>query len=110
MENAANKILTYAVELKTVLLTIFNVDSASDVRAAIFSVLSQVTRWSDDREVLHKSIQLMELSAGFPDMESEVDKMATTFLDQIGLQSSKTTATSNKHSMEEREALHDFHC
>jgi hypothetical protein len=36
----------------------------------------------------------MELSAGFPDMEAEIDKMATTFLDQIGLQSSKTTATS----------------
>jgi hypothetical protein len=36
----------------------------------------------------------MELSAGFPDMESEIDKMATTFLDLIGLQSSKTTATS----------------
>ncbi len=36
----------------------------------------------------------MELSAGFPDMENEIDKMATTFLDLIGLQSSKTTATS----------------
>jgi hypothetical protein len=36
----------------------------------------------------------MELSAGFPDMESEIDKMATTFLDLIGLQSSKATATS----------------
>jgi hypothetical protein len=36
----------------------------------------------------------MELSAGFPDMETEIDKMATTFLDLIGLQSSKTTATS----------------
>jgi len=36
----------------------------------------------------------MELSIGFPDMESEIDKMATTFLDLIGLQSSKTTATS----------------
>ena len=30
-------------------------------------------------------------------MESEVDKMATTFLDQIGLQSSKGTATSEDH-------------
>ncbi|CAF1236923.1 unnamed protein product [Rotaria sordida] len=77
VETAANKILPYAVELKTVLLIIFNVDSASDVRAAIFPILSQ----------------LMELSAGFPDMESEIDKMATTFLDQIGLQGSKTTAT-----------------
>jgi hypothetical protein len=37
----------------------------------------------------------MELSIGYPDMESEIDKMATTFLDLIGLQSSKTTATSN---------------
>ena len=36
----------------------------------------------------------MEFSAGFSDMESEIDKMATTFLDQIGLQSSKITATS----------------
>ena len=36
----------------------------------------------------------MELSAGFPDMESEIDKMATIFLDLIGLQSTKTTATS----------------
>ena len=36
----------------------------------------------------------MELSAGFADMESEIDKMATTFLDLIGLQSSKATATS----------------
>jgi hypothetical protein len=36
----------------------------------------------------------MELSAGSSDMQNEVDKMATTFLDQIGLQSSKTTATS----------------
>ena len=36
----------------------------------------------------------MELSAGFADMETEIDKMATTFLDQIGLQSSKATATS----------------
>jgi hypothetical protein len=36
----------------------------------------------------------MELSIAFPDMESEIDKMATTFLDLIGLQSSKTTATS----------------
>jgi hypothetical protein len=42
VENASNKILPYAVELKSVLLTIFNVDSASDVRAAIFPVLSQV--------------------------------------------------------------------
>lgn len=38
----------------------------------------------------------MELTAGFPDMESEIDKMATTFLDLIGLQSSKTTATSRE--------------
>ena len=30
-------------------------------------------------------------------MENEIDKMATTFLDLIGLQSSKTTATSNFH-------------
>lgn len=52
----------------------------------------------------------MELSAGFPDMESEVDKMATTFLDQIGLQSAKTTATSNNHSLEGRGASHDFRC
>ena len=37
-----NKILPHAVELKSVLLTIFNVDSASDVRAAVFPVLSQV--------------------------------------------------------------------
>jgi hypothetical protein len=36
----------------------------------------------------------MELSAAFTDMQSEVEKMATTFLDQIGLQGSKTTATS----------------
>lgn len=36
----------------------------------------------------------MEFSAGYPDMESEIDKMATTFLDLIGLQSSKATATS----------------
>lgn len=36
----------------------------------------------------------MELSAGFADMESEIDKMATTFLDLIGLQSTKATATS----------------
>lgn len=36
----------------------------------------------------------MELSAGSTDMQSEIEKMATTFLDQIGLQSSKTTATS----------------
>jgi hypothetical protein len=36
----------------------------------------------------------MELSAGSSDMQNEVDKMATTFLDQIGLQSSKATATS----------------
>ncbi|CAF5139294.1 unnamed protein product, partial [Rotaria socialis] len=64
-----------AVELKTVLLIIFNVDSASDVRAGTFPVLSQ----------------LIELSAGFADMESEIDKMATTFIDLIGLQSTKTT-------------------
>jgi hypothetical protein len=36
------KILPHAVELKTVLLTIFNVDNASDVKASIFPVLSQV--------------------------------------------------------------------
>ncbi len=36
------KILPYAIELKSVLLTIFNVDNASDVRATIFPVLSQV--------------------------------------------------------------------
>jgi hypothetical protein len=36
----------------------------------------------------------MELSAGLADMQSEIEKMATTFLDQIGLQSSRTTATS----------------
>lgn len=42
VETASNKILPYAVELKSVLLTIFNVDSASDVKAAIFPVLSQV--------------------------------------------------------------------
>ena len=36
----------------------------------------------------------MELSAGFPDMQDEVEKIATTFLDQIGLQGSKITATS----------------
>ena len=40
---------------------------------------------------------MIELSAGFLDMENEIDKMATTFLDLIGLQSSKTTATSNFH-------------
>ena len=44
METAANKILPYAVELKSVLLVIFNVDSASDVRAQIFPVLSQVNQ------------------------------------------------------------------
>ncbi|CAF3651048.1 unnamed protein product [Rotaria socialis] len=77
VESASNKILPYAVELKTVLLIIFNVDSASDVRAGTFPVLSQ----------------LIELSAGFADMESEIDKMATTFIDLIGLQSTKTTAT-----------------
>jgi hypothetical protein len=42
VETASNKILPYAVELKSVLLTIFNVDNASDVRAQIFPVLSQV--------------------------------------------------------------------
>ncbi|CAF4196938.1 unnamed protein product [Rotaria sp. Silwood2] len=78
VESAGVKILPHAVELKTVLLTIFNVDNASDVRASIFPVLSQ----------------LMELSAGSSDMQNEVDKMATTFLDQIGLQSSKAAATS----------------
>ncbi|CAF3220318.1 unnamed protein product [Rotaria sp. Silwood2] len=77
VESAGVKILPHAVELKTVLLTIFNVDNASDVRASIFPVLSQ----------------LMELSAGSSDMQNEVDKMATTFLDQIGLQSSKAAAT-----------------
>ncbi|CAF1189299.1 unnamed protein product, partial [Adineta ricciae] len=77
IETAGTKILSYALELKSVLLTIFAVDNASDVRASIFPVLSQ----------------LMEMSAGSTDMASEVEKMATTFLDQIGLQSSKTTAT-----------------
>lgn len=42
----------------------------------------------------------MEFSAGFPDMETEIDKMATTFLDLIGLQSSKTTATSEQNRNE----------
>jgi hypothetical protein len=42
IETAEVKILPHAVELKTVLLTIFNVDNASDVRASIFPVLSQV--------------------------------------------------------------------
>jgi len=42
VETASNKILPYAVELKSVLLIIFNVDNASDVRAGIFPVLSQV--------------------------------------------------------------------
>ena len=36
----------------------------------------------------------MELTASSAEMQSEVEKMATTFLDQIGLQSSKSTATS----------------
>ncbi|CAF1392236.1 unnamed protein product [Adineta steineri] len=77
IENATVKILPYSIELKSVLLTIFNVDNASEVRASIFPILSQ----------------LMELTASYTDMQNEVDKMATTFLDQIGLQSSKTTAT-----------------
>jgi len=37
----------------------------------------------------------VELSASSSDMQNEVDKIATTFLDQIGLSSSKTTATSS---------------
>jgi hypothetical protein len=37
------KILPHAIELKNVLLTIFNVDNASDVRASIFPVLSHVS-------------------------------------------------------------------
>ena len=36
----------------------------------------------------------MEFSAGFADMQNDVDRVATTFLDLIGLQSSKATATS----------------
>jgi hypothetical protein len=36
----------------------------------------------------------MELSVGSSDMLNEIDKMATTFIDQIGLQGSKITATS----------------
>lgn len=36
----------------------------------------------------------MDCCTSYPDMESEIDKMATTFLDLIGLQSSKATATS----------------
>ena len=43
----------------------------------------------------------MELSGGFADMESEIDKMATTFLDLIGLQSSKATATSKGIQVDE---------
>lgn len=42
IETAGVKILPYAMELKSVLQTIFNVDHASDVRAGIFPVLSQV--------------------------------------------------------------------
>ena len=42
IETAGTKILSYALELKSVLLTIFAVDNASDVRASIFPVLSQV--------------------------------------------------------------------
>jgi hypothetical protein len=42
IETAGGKILPHAIEFKSVLLTIFNVDNASDVRAAIFPVLSQV--------------------------------------------------------------------
>lgn len=38
----------------------------------------------------------MEVCAASTEMQQEVDKMATTFLDQIGLQSSKTTATSEQ--------------
>lgn len=36
----------------------------------------------------------MELTATSTEMQNEIDKMATTFLDQIGLSSSKATATS----------------
>ena len=42
VETAGAKIVPHAVELKTILMTIFNVDNASDVRASIFPVLSQV--------------------------------------------------------------------
>ena len=41
-------------------------------------------------------------------METEIDKMATTFLDLIGLQSSKTTATSEKIETKRNETLISF--
>lgn len=44
METAGTKILPYSIDLKSVLLTIFHVDNASDVRAAIFPILTQVGR------------------------------------------------------------------
>jgi hypothetical protein len=44
VESAAKKIVPHAVELKSILLIIFHVDSASDVRAAIFPILTQVSR------------------------------------------------------------------
>ncbi len=56
MENAGNKILPYAVELKSVLLIIFNVDNASDVRAAIFPVLSHVNFCRFSFEILRNFI------------------------------------------------------
>mgnify|MGYP001046261095 FL=1 len=37
----------------------------------------------------------MEFSVNSDEMQNEIDRLATTFLDQIGLQSSKTTATSD---------------
>ena len=42
LETATEKVVPYAVELTAVLLTIFHVDNASDVRAAIFPILNQV--------------------------------------------------------------------
>ena len=36
----------------------------------------------------------MEFSVASVEIQNQIDKLATTFLDQIGLQSSKTTATS----------------
>jgi hypothetical protein len=56
VENAGNKILPYAVELKSVLLIIFNVDNASDVRAAIFPVLSHVNFCRFSLEILRNLI------------------------------------------------------
>lgn len=47
VETAGAKILPHAIELKSVLLTIFTVDNASDVRASIFPVLSQVNTTTD---------------------------------------------------------------